>query len=103
MAEINLAAVWAKILRSLRESKNFALFGLLSNMDDVAFGSKQITLRLHNEAEESILKNHLALLKNLAGEGVEIVLQAMDCVVPDEQQDYVARLKELFGDKVKIV
>ena len=103
MAEINLEAVWAKILRSLRESKNFALFGLLSNMDDDAFGSKQITLRLQNDAEESILKNHLALLKNLAGDDVEIVLQAMDCVVPDEQQDYVARLKELFGDKVKIV
>ena len=103
MAEQNLEAVWVKILRALREEKNFALFGLLSNLDDVAFANGQIILPTHNEAEKNMLKNHLPTLQNLAGELAQITLQDYSNVMQDDSAEFVTRLKDLFGDKVEIV
>ncbi len=99
----NLEAVWVKILQTLRAEKNFALFGLLSNMDDVSFADGKIVLRLHNEAEKNMIKNHLTTMKKIAGENVEFVLQDNSIPVQDDNAEYVARLKDLFGDKVEIV
>ena len=103
MTAQNLEAVWVKILRTLREDKNFALFGLLSNMDDVAFKDTQIILYTHNEAEKNMLKNHLPTLQKMAGELVKIIIQDYAVLEHDDNIEYVARLKELFGDKVEIV
>lgn len=103
MVDQNLEAVWVKILRTLRAEKNFALFGLLSNMDDVAFADGQIVLRAHNEAEKNMLKNHLATLQNLAGAEAKLTIQDQTTVVYDDNAEYVTRLKDLFGDKVEIV
>ena len=99
----NLEAVWVKILQTLRAEKNFALFGLLSNMDDVSFGDGQIILKTHNEAEKNMIKNHLTTMKKIAGEDIDLVLQDSSVVVQDDNAEYVARLKDLFGDKVEIV
>ena len=103
MAKENLAAVWVKILRTLRENKNFALFGLLGNMDDVELINNKIILHTHNEAEKSMLKNHLSTLQKLAGTDVSIDLQDFDISKEDDHAEYISRLKDLFGDKVKIV
>lgn len=99
----NLEAVWVKILQTLRAEKNFALFGLLSNMDDVSFVDGQIILKMHNEAEKNMIKNHLTTMKKIAGEDIDLVLQDSSVVVQDDNAEYVARLKDLFGDKVEIV
>jgi len=98
-----LEGVWAKILRTLREDKNFALFGLLATMNDVGFTDGKILIHLHNDAEKTMLKQHFDTLQNLAGADVPLVLQDDTQVVYDENRDYVARLKDLFGDKVEIV
>lgn len=98
-----LEGVWAKILRTLRDEQNFALFGLLATMNDVDFGADQIILHMHNEAEKTMLKQHLSTLKTLAGDHIALVLQDDTVVVVDENRDYIAHLKELFGDKVEIV
>ena len=103
MSNHELEGIWAKILRTLRTEKNFALFGLLATMNDVAFADDKIILHVHNDAEKTMLKQHLNDLQNLAGEGVTITLQDDTTVVYDENRDYVARLKDLFGDKVEIV
>lgn len=103
MAEQTLEAVWVKILRALREQKNFALFGLLSNMDDVEFAEDKIVLHAHNEGEKSMLKKHLATLQKLAESEVQITVQDQTNFVQEEHDEYVTRLKELFGDKVEIV
>ena len=58
---------------------------------------------LYNEGEKNILKHHLETLQNLAGAEAEIQIKnltAKEQVVNDE---FVTRLKELFGDKVEIV
>ena len=103
MDQSALEAVWAKILRTLREEKNFALFGLLANMDDIEFVDGKICLHLHNDAEKSIIKEHFSALKTMAGVDVEWNLQDDTQIIYDENRDYVARLKDLFGDKVEIV
>lgn len=103
MTKQNLEAVWAKILRTLRENQNFGLFGLLSNMDDVSFVDDQIILHTHNEAEKNMIKNHLATLQDLAGAETKLVVQEQTALVQDDNAEYVTRLKDLFGDKVEIV
>jgi predicted nucleotidyltransferase len=103
MEQRDLEAIWAKILRTLRTEKNFALFGLLATMNDVAFSDGKITVHLHNEAEKAMLKQHFSVLQDLAGAEVTIVLQDDTTAVQDENRDYIARLKDLFGDKVEIV
>ena len=99
----NLEAVWVKILRALRTDKHFALFGLLSSMNDVEFADGKIYLHTHNDAEKNMLKQHLTDLQTLAGEEATLVLQDDTVSVHDDNRDYVARLKDLFGDKVEIV
>ena len=99
----DLEAIWAKILRTLRTEKQFALFGLLATMNDVAFSDEKIIIHLHNEAEKTVLKQHFSVLQDLAGAEVTIVLQDDTVAVQDENRDYIARLKDLFGDKVEIV
>ncbi|MBQ7973714.1 MAG: hypothetical protein IJ295_02040 [Clostridia bacterium] len=103
MADQNLEAVWVKILRTLRENKRFALFGLLSNMDDVAMRDGQIFMHTHNEAEKKMLKQYLKTLQEMAGTAVQLVVEDNTVVVQDDNQEYVTRLKEIFGDKVEIV
>ena len=103
MSQQNLEAIWVKILRALREDKNFSLFGLLSNMDDVKFQDTQIILYSHNDGEKNMLKQNLPKLQNLAGQDVELVLRDATVLVADEHEEYVTRLKEIFGDKVEIV
>ena len=103
MADHNLENIWAKILRGVRESKNFALFGLLSTLNDVEFVDGQICLHTHNDAEKNMLKQHLETLKNLAGTEVVLVLQDDTIIVHDNQAEIITRLKDLFGDKVEIV
>ena len=103
MTAQNMEAVWVKILRALRTEKNFALFGLLSNMDDVEFTNDQIILHTHNEAEKNKLKNHLPTLQTLAGSEAEVIVQNVGTVVKNDNAEFVSRLKELFGDKVEIV
>ena len=98
-----LEGIWAKILRTLRDEQNFALFGLLATMNDVDFGDNQIILHMHNDAEKTMLQQHLSLLKTLVGDTVQVILQDNTVVVVDENRDYIARLKEIFGDKVEIV
>ena len=98
-----LEGVWANILRTLRTDNNFSLFGLLATMNDVEFSDQNIILHMHNETEKNMLKQHLSTLQNIAGTNVNFVLQDNTTVVYDENRDYIARLKELFGDKVEIV
>ena len=98
-----LEGIWAKILRTLRTENNFALFGLLATMNDVEFAADKIIIHAHNETEKNTLNPHLVTLKKLAGETVTVEIQDDTVVVYDENRDYIARLKELFGDKVKIV
>lgn len=103
MEQHELEGVWVKILRGLRTEKNFGLFGLLSTMNDVDFRDSQIAIHAHNDSEKTMLKQHLPQLQGLAGETVTITVQDDTVVVYDETRDYVARLKDLFGDKVEIV
>ena len=103
MDQHDLEGIWVKILRTLRTDKNFALFGLLATLNDVEFQEHQIIIHMHNETEKSMLKQHLPTFKKLAGDDVEIVLHDDTVIVYDENRDYVARLKEIFGDKVEIV
>ena len=103
MGDQNLEAVWVKILRTLRAEKNFALFGLLSNMDDVAFANGEIWLPAHNESEKSMLKHHLATLQELAGHEAQIQIKDATQTEQIMNDEFVTRLKELFGDKVEIV
>ncbi len=103
MESHELEGIWAKILRTLRTENNFALFGLLATMNDVEFATDKIIIHAHNETEKKILQQHLATLEKLAGETVAVVIQDDTVVVYDENRDYIARLKELFGDKVKIM
>lgn len=98
-----LEAIWAKVLRGLRTEQNFALFGLLATMNDVEFVDGKIIVHLHNETEKTILKQHATDLQTLIGAEVELVLQDNTVEIQDENRDYVARLKDLFGDKVEIV
>lgn len=102
MDEHALEAVWATILRTLRTDKNFALFGLLSTMNDVAFQDGKICLHTHNDAEKAMLKHHLPTLQKLAGE-TQITLQDDTVTIQADNRDTIARLKDLFGDKVEIV
>ena len=103
MEQHELEGVWVKILRTLRTEKNFALFGLLSTMNDVDFCDDKIIVHIHNDAEKTMLNQHLTQLQDLAGENVTLTLQDDTVVVYDENRDNVARLKDLFGDKVEIV
>ena len=97
-----LEAIWVKILRTVRNDKNYALFGLLSTLNDVAFVDGKICIHTHNDAEKTMLNHHLAELQTMAG-GDIITLQD-DTVAPQtNDRDIVARLKDLFGDKVEIV
>ena len=98
-----LEGIWAKILRTLRTENNFALFGLLATMNDVEFATDKIIIHAHNETEKKTLNQHWVTLKKLAGETVTVEIQDDTVVVFDENRDYIARLKELFGDKVKIM
>ena len=103
MTAQNMEAVWVKILRALRTEKNFALFGLLSNMDDVEF-TKALTRCIKNYAnEKNMLKNHLPTLQKLAGGLAQVTLQDHSVVTHDDNAEYITRLKDLFGDKVEIV
>ena len=102
MINPNLTSVWVKILRSLRETKNFALFGLLSSLDDVEFFDGKILIHTHNAAEKLLISQHLPALQNLAGDTV-LTLQDDTVTVQANNYDTIARLKELFGDKVEIV
>ncbi|MCM1404456.1 MAG: hypothetical protein NC133_03080 [Prevotella sp.] len=95
-------AVWAHILRTLRTEKNFALFGLLSTMNDVTEQDGQICLHAHNDAEKNLLTHHLPLLQKLA-EPTPLVVQDDTQTVQDDNRDTIARLKDLFGDKVEII
>lgn len=103
MERNELEGIWAKILRTLRTDKNFALFGLLATMNDVNFNDEKITIHMHNASEKAMLKQHLPTLQTLAGADTILTLQDDTAIVYDENRDYVARLKELFGDKVEIV
>ena len=103
MAEQNLEAVWVRILRGLREGKKFALFGLLSNLDDVSFGDGKIFLPAHNESEKSMLKHHLVDIQKLTNGEAEIQIQDATQKEQVGTDEYVTRLKEIFGDKVEIV
>ena len=103
MEQHELEGVWVKILRTLRTEKKFGLFGLLSTMNDVDFSDDKIIVHIHNDAEKTMLNQHLTQLRNLAGENVTLTLQDDTVVVYDENRDNVARLKDLFGDKVEIV
>ncbi len=102
MADQNLEAVWANILRTLRTEKNFALFGLLSTMNDVEFKDGKICLHTHNDAEKSMIHHHLAALQTMAG-GDMIALQDDTVTIQADNRDTIARLKDLFGDKIEIV
>lgn len=103
MDQHKLEAAWAKILRTLRTDKNFALFGLLTTMNDVELIDDKIILHAHNDSEKDILKQHFTTLQTLTEPGITLVLQDDTVIVQDENRDYVARLKDLFGDKVEIV
>lgn len=103
MADQKLEAVWAKILRGVRDSKNFSLFGLLGTLNDVEFTDTKIILHTHNEAEKNILKQQLNNLQSMAGDEVTITLQDESTIERNDDRDVIARLKELFGDKVEIV
>ena len=98
-----LEGVWAKILRTLRDEKKFSLFGLLATMNDVAFTDGKIIIHLHNDTEKAILKQQISTLQTMAGNEVTLILQDDTVAVQDENRDYIARLKDLFGDKVEIV
>ena len=98
-----LEAIWAKILRTLRTNKNFALFGLLSTMNDVEFIDEKIIIHLHNDSEKTMIKQHISELRELSGEQNILYLKDDTVEVHDENRDYIAKLKELFGDKVEIV
>lgn len=103
MTDQNLETAWVKILRSVRNEKNFALFGLLSTMNDVEFKDGKILLHAHNDAEKNLLKQNLTTLQNLAGQEVNLVLQDHTVNVQNDDREIIARLKDLFGDKVEIV
>lgn len=103
MADQKLEAVWAKILRGVRDSKNFSLFGLLGTLNDVEFNEAKIILHTHNDAEKNILKQQLNNLQSMAGDDVMLVLEDDNLIDHDDDRDVIARLKELFGDKVEIV
>ena len=103
MDQHELEGVWAKVLRSLRENQNFALFGLLATMNDVEFHDHEIIIHLHNESEKLMMKQHWQDLKNLIGAEIDIKTQDDTQIIHDENRDYIARLKDLFGDKVEIV
>ena len=98
-----LEGVWVKILRQARDAQNFALFGLLSTLNDVEFADTQIILHVHNDAEKNMLKQHLATLQSWGGDAATLVLHDDSIPMPDSNRDNIARLKDLFGDKVEIV
>ena len=98
-----LENLWANLLRTLRTDKNFALFGLLATMNDVEFVDDKIVIHVHDDAEKTMLKQHLSTLQNIVGAAATLTLQDDTVAVQDENRDYVAHLKDLFGDKVEIV
>ena len=103
MDQHELEGVWAKVLRSLRENQNFALFGLLATMNDVEFHDNEILIHLHNDSEKAMLKQHLTELQTLVGPEITVKTQDDTQIVYDENRDYIARLKDLFGDQVEIM
>ncbi|MCQ2381799.1 MAG: hypothetical protein MJ054_00665 [Clostridia bacterium] len=99
----DLEGIWARILRTVRSEQRFALFGLLARMNDVEFVGQEIKIHVHNDAEKEMLKQQLPSLQVIAGDSAKLVLQDDTVMVHDENRDYIARLKDLFGDKVEIV
>lgn len=97
-----MKAVWAKILRTLREQKQVALFALVSTLDDVELTDTQIIISAHNAAEYQMLKKYWPELKALTEQDC-LVLVDRTVTVNDVNVAYVEKLKELFGDKVEIV
>ena len=90
------------MLQGLRAAKEYSLFALVSSLDEVQFTDTQIILPPHNTTEAAVLKRKLDLLNQLAGQDC-IVLADNLANEPEENGEYVARLRELFGDKVEIV
>ena len=94
--------IWVQVLQGLRAAKEYSLFALVSSLDEVQFTDTQIILPPHNTTEAAVLKRNLGLLNQLAG-GDYIVLADNLVTEPEHNGEYVARLRELFGDKVEIV
>lgn len=93
---------WVNVLRGLRAEKDYALFGLVSHLNDLEITDEQILVRTHNTAEHQLLTKHLAHIRELAGTE-QIIVQ--DCTQSDQITDtaYQERLQELFGDSLEIV
>lgn len=94
--------IWVKVLQGLRAAKEYALFALCSTLDEVQFTDTQIILPPHNATEATVLQRNLALLNRLAGVDCFVVADSL-INEPPHNDEYIARLQELFGDKVEIV
>ena len=89
-------------MQGLRAAKEYSLFALTSGLDEVQFTDTQIILPPHNATEAAVLKRNLPLLNRLAGQECIVLVDNL-MTEPEHNGEYVARLRELFGDKVEIV
>lgn len=90
------------MLQALRAEKEYSLFALCSTLDEVQFTDTQIILPPHNTTEAAVLQRNLGLLNRLAGGDCFVVADTL-INEPPHNDEYIARLQELFGDKVEIV
>ncbi len=90
------------MLQGLRAAQEYSLFALCSNLNEVHFTDTQIILPPHNSTEAAVLKRNLPLLNQLAGADCLVISDEL-LTEPAHNDEYVARLQELFGDKVEIV
>lgn len=98
---VTVQATWVKVLQTLRAQKRYALFALVSSLDDLTFTDTQIIVQTGNDTEYTVLTKNLPLLQELCG----------NCLVvnaPRKQEAranlaYIEKLKDLFGDKVEIL
>jgi len=87
------------VLKHLREGQDASLHSLISNIKDIEFTSDYINISTQDLAKYNILTKNIEGLNKIAGgDIIRIYLNEKK----SESNKTVDRLKELFGDKLKI-
>lgn len=93
---------WVKILQGLRAQKNFALFALVSSLEEITFTPDKIIVQTNNDTEYQMLMKNLPLLQGLCG-GDFLEIKARPVLDQAQTNLYLEKLQELFGDKLEIL
>ncbi len=97
-----MGKVWAKILEQLRSGNNFSLFGLISSIDNITFEENKIVIHTTSDLEFTTLQKNKKHLEELAG-GVIIEIEKSIAQASGHTHEYIEKLENLFGDKLKVL